>query len=132
MTGGWTTVFEAVDAGGAAILSDGYAGIRTDFMDVEFDNYYSALECGRFVSPTSQSFAADGGSGAVAVATAAGCPWSAASNATWITIISGTVGTGTGAVSCLVSPNPRKRSRTGTLTIAGRTFQVNQSRLGRR
>jgi hypothetical protein len=25
--------------GGAAILNEGYAGIRTDFMDVEFDDY---------------------------------------------------------------------------------------------
>lgn len=42
-TGTWTLAAEAVDDGrtygGAAILSEGYAGIRTDFMDVEFDDY---------------------------------------------------------------------------------------------
>lgn len=39
----WQEVLSVVDDGekygGAAILESGYAGIRTDFMDVEFDDY---------------------------------------------------------------------------------------------
>src|SRR3989344_4550746 len=42
-TGNWILAVEAKDNGktygGNAILSEGYAGIRTDFMDVEFDDY---------------------------------------------------------------------------------------------
>lgn len=42
-SGVWQLAAEAVDDGksygGRAILQPGYAGIRTDFMDVEFDNY---------------------------------------------------------------------------------------------
>jgi len=42
-TGNWVLAAEAIDDGrsygGAAILSEGFAGIRTDFMDVEFDDY---------------------------------------------------------------------------------------------
>lgn len=42
-TGVWILAAEATDDGksygGAPILSEGYAGIRTDFMDVEFDDY---------------------------------------------------------------------------------------------
>ncbi|MDP1688558.1 MAG: hypothetical protein Q8L47_00270 [bacterium] len=42
-TGVWVLVTEAIDDGktygGAAIVNEGYAGIRTDFMDVEFDDY---------------------------------------------------------------------------------------------
>ncbi|MDO8231798.1 MAG: hypothetical protein Q7T37_01150 [bacterium] len=42
-TGNWVLASEAIDDGktygGAAILNEGYAGIRTDFMDVEFDDY---------------------------------------------------------------------------------------------
>lgn len=42
-TGNWVLVAETKDDGksygGGAILSEGYAGIRTDFMDVEFDDY---------------------------------------------------------------------------------------------
>jgi hypothetical protein len=37
----WTLVLEATDngVGGDALTSQGYTGIRTDFMDVQFDNY---------------------------------------------------------------------------------------------
>lgn len=42
-TGNWVLAVEAKDDaktyGGKAILSEGYAGIRADFMDVEFDDY---------------------------------------------------------------------------------------------
>lgn len=42
-TGDWVLATEAKDDGksygGKAILNEGYTGIRTDFMDVEFDNY---------------------------------------------------------------------------------------------
>jgi len=37
-TGAWTEVASAVDSG-TVIAEKGYAGIRTDFMDVEFDDY---------------------------------------------------------------------------------------------
>lgn len=42
-TGNWKEILSVIDDGekygGNAILSGGYAGIRTDFMDVEFDDY---------------------------------------------------------------------------------------------
>ena len=42
-TGNWALAAEAKDDGkiygGSAILNEGYVGIRTDFMDVEFDDY---------------------------------------------------------------------------------------------
>jgi len=41
-TGEWTPVLEAVDdgaRGGKPILKEGHAGIRTDFMDVRFDDW---------------------------------------------------------------------------------------------
>ena len=42
-TGNWELVLEAIDDGrsyGKSVISNqGYAGIRTDFMDVEFDDY---------------------------------------------------------------------------------------------
>ncbi len=38
---GWTKILQVEDTGADAerILTEGYAGIRTDFMDVRFDNY---------------------------------------------------------------------------------------------
>lgn len=41
-TGNWVLVVEAIDDGisyGGPIFEEGHAGIRTDFMDVEFDDY---------------------------------------------------------------------------------------------
>jgi len=42
-TGNWTLALETQDDGksfgGQSIMDEGYAGIRTDFMDVEFSNY---------------------------------------------------------------------------------------------
>lgn len=42
-TKGWTRVLESVETGtgssGPAILAAGYAGVRTDFMDVQFDGF---------------------------------------------------------------------------------------------
>ena len=42
LTGTWTLLLSATDSGigGSPITNEGYAGIRTDFMDVYFDNYW--------------------------------------------------------------------------------------------
>src|SRR5688572_1366758 len=61
----------------------------------------------------------------VDVTTQAGCTWSAASNATWATISSGTNGTGSGRVQLSVAENTGA-ARSGTLVIAGQTVTVNQ------
>jgi len=67
--------------------------------------------------------------GTVTVATAAGCAWSAASNDAWITVVNGGGGTGKGAVAFSIAALPgRLTQRSGTLTVAGKTVTVTQSR----
>ena len=68
-----------------------------------------------------------GGSGSVNVTAAAGCNWTAASNATWIIIVSEAGGVGNGVVSYEVRENFDAASRTGTMTIGEQTFTVTQS-----
>lgn len=82
--------------------------------------------CTYTLSSTSQSFAAAGGTGSIGVTAGAGCGWTAASNASWITIPSSTSGSGNGTVNYSVSSNSGSGSRTGTLTIAGQIFTVIQ------
>ena len=76
---------------------------------------------------TSSSAGASGGTSIVNVYTQSGCNWNAFSNDAWITITSGSTGSGNGAVSYSISANSNTSSRSGTMTIAGITFTVNQS-----
>src|SRR5262245_30075172 len=78
------------------------------------------------LSSASQSVTADGGNLSTGVTATSGCSWTAMSNAAWITITGGSSGTGNGTVGYTVASNPNATSRSGTLTIAGKTATVNQ------
>jgi hypothetical protein len=83
-------------------------------------------ECEFALSPASQFFGSSGGAGAVEVSTRLNCSWTAVANAPWVTITSNSIWTGTGVVYYLVKANPSASPREGTLTVAGRTIQLNQ------
>jgi hypothetical protein len=85
--------------------------------------------CSFMIAPTSTTIAAAGGTGSVTVtATLQSCGWTAVSNNAFITVTSppGGVGTGNGTVTYSVAANPASTPRSGTITIAGETFTVNQ------
>jgi C1A family cysteine protease len=84
--------------------------------------------CTYSISPTNKSFTYSGGTGTIVVSTQSNCAWTAASKVSWITITSGYTGTGNGSVNYQVMANTTNYQRTGTLTIAGKTFTVTQSR----
>ncbi|MGH9845746.1 MAG: Kelch repeat-containing protein, partial [Blastocatellia bacterium] len=86
-----------------------------------------ATSCNYSISPTSQSFNANAGTGSVNVTAPNGCAWTAAGNASWITITSGSSGSGNGTVNYSVAQNTSAAQRTGTMTIAGQTFTVTQA-----
>jgi hypothetical protein len=81
--------------------------------------------CAFAISPDTRSVPAAGADGTVAVTAGTGCAWTAASNAPWITIASGTSGSGNGNVSYKVAATTGP-ARSGSMTIAGRTFTINQ------
>jgi all-beta uncharacterized protein/BACON domain-containing protein len=87
-----------------------------------------STSCSYSISPRNDSVPSLGGTGSVDVSTTSACTWTASSNASWITITSGSAGTGDGSVGYLVLANVGG-SRTGTLTIAGQTFTVTQAAL---
>ena len=91
--------------------------------------YHQEASCAYSISPTNQSFPAAGGSETINVITDTNCSWTALSNASWITITSGSSGTGNGSVQYSVAPNRKKKTRTGTITVAGQIFTVTQSGL---
>ena len=71
-------------------------------------------------------FAMTGGSGRVNVTAPNGCNWTAASNDSWITLVSSGTGSGDDSVGFDVRENFTGSARTGSLTIAGSTFTVVQ------
>jgi hypothetical protein len=78
------------------------------------------------LNPTSQNFGVSGSNGIVNVTATGSCTWTAVSNATFITVTSGSSGAGNGTVGFTVGANPDPGQRTGTMTIAGKTFTVSQ------
>jgi hypothetical protein len=87
-----------------------------------------ASGCTFSINPTNQSIDNDGGAGTpVGVTAGTGCSWTATSNDSWITVTSGASGSGNGTVRFTVDRNTGKK-RTGTMTIAGRTFTVDQDK----
>jgi hypothetical protein len=86
----------------------------------------AATTCTYAISPTSVRMDEKEGHGTITVSAGTGCGWTATSNANWITITSGASGSGNGSVRFSVEKNSRDDERTGTLTVAGRTFAVRQ------
>ncbi len=84
--------------------------------------------CTYTISPTSQSFGSGGGSGSVSVvANGSSCSWTVSGMPSWIAVLSGNKGAGNGIVTYSVTSNRTGSSRTAGLTIAGRTFTIDQS-----
>jgi uncharacterized protein (TIGR03437 family) len=81
--------------------------------------------CTFTLSSSSLAIASKGGTGSVKVTAAGGCGWAATSNVDWIAITSGASGIGNGTVAFTVGASA-SGARTGTLTIAGKTFTVNE------
>jgi hypothetical protein len=82
--------------------------------------------CTYSISPGSQNLSSAGGNTSVAVTAPGGCSWTASSHVPWITISSGASGSGNGSVQLAVAATT-DAARSGTVTIGGQTFTVNQA-----
>jgi hypothetical protein len=82
--------------------------------------------CSYSISPTNQSVGSGATTGTVAVTTASGCTWTAASSAPWLTVTQGASGSGDGSVGFSVAANTGA-ARTATLTIGGQIFTLTQA-----
>ena len=80
------------------------------------------VPCNFSITPASQAVAAAGGAGSVAVNAGAGCGWTAVANDAWVQVTAG----GNGSVVYGVDANSSAQSRSGTITIAGKTFTLAQ------
>ncbi len=89
-------------------------------------NFAATNTCTYSISPTLANAVSGSHTGTVAVTAPTGCAWTAVSNDTWITVTSGANGSANGTVGYSVAANTGS-ARSGTITIAGKTFTVNQA-----
>ncbi|MEN3334675.1 MAG: hypothetical protein V7641_4040, partial [Blastocatellia bacterium] len=121
----------ALEPDGKIVVAGG-ANFNSTDRDIMVVRYEAALTCTYSLDPVSANFTAAVGNGSFNVTAPAGCAWMAVSNDSWITITSGSSGSGNGTVNYAVSANPNSTSRTGTITVAGQTFTVNQAAGGKK
>lgn len=78
------------------------------------------------LSPTTAEISGNGGSSSFSVTTQSGCSFTAETNASWIILTGNTTGTGNAVISFLVGSNGTT-PRTGTITVGGEVFTLNQA-----
>src|SRR5262249_32428325 len=94
-------------------------------------NQAGAASCAFPVAPNAQAFSAAGGTGGISVTSPpCACSGSATPSASWITIDSGSTGSGNGTVSYRVATNAANSTRNSTITVAGQVFTVSQAAAG--
>ena len=81
------------------------------------------------ISKTRETAPAEGCTSSVALTLGQGVQWTAKSNNSWIQIDSGTAGAGSATIEFSVDANPAVTSRTGSITVAGKTLTVVQEGL---
>jgi hypothetical protein len=129
----WVTILSGASSTGAGSVTysvqPNTGNARTGTLTVAGQTVtISQTKCTYAIAPTSQTFNAAGGTGGpVAVTTQSGCDWTAVSKASWITVTTGSSGSGSGTVTFSVAANTGG-DRTGTLTIAGLTFTVTEKK----
>jgi hypothetical protein len=84
-----------------------------------------ASGCQYQLNPAAWTFATAGGPGAIGVTTAAGCDWTASSDADWLTITSARTGSGSAAIQINVTANAGPQ-RTANVSIANQRFVATQ------
>ncbi len=103
----------------------GALGIGTYSKETEFSiTTLGTTVCVFAISPTNTAFSSAGGSSNITVTAQNGCAWTATNNDSFISITSGSSGSGNGTVNYSVAANTNFTGLTGTITVAGQTFTV--------
>jgi hypothetical protein len=87
-----------------------------------------APSCSYQFTAVGAAFDAEGGPGSVRVRTAATCPWTAVSNAAWVTFTGPASGSGDGEIRYSVAENFTTSGRLATITVATAVYRIAQAR----
>jgi uncharacterized protein (TIGR03437 family) len=83
--------------------------------------------CNFAINPNSTNISSAALNGTVALTGLSGCTWTATSTAPWLQLTSPASGMGTATIAYSVQANTVTTSRSGTISVAGLTFTVNQA-----
>ena len=81
------------------------------------------------IDKTTETAPAEGSTSSVRLTLAQSVQWTAQSNNSWIQIDNGTVGAGSATIEFSVDANPAVTSRSGSITVAGKTLTIVQEGL---
>ncbi len=89
---------------------------------------FGAAGCSYSIDPTSATALSGGGTGSFNLTVSGtGCSYTAVSNSSFVTITGGGSGASSGTISYSVAANNVSQPRSGTITVGGQTFTVNQA-----
>jgi hypothetical protein len=86
-----------------------------------------ASTCSFTVAPVGLSIGAAAGSATISVTTTGTCAWTSSLSSSWLSITSGSKGSGNGFVTIAATANTTTAPRTTTITVAGQSIAVTQS-----
>ena len=135
---GWVTVVSGGEGTGSGVVRlqvppnpaaarTGAVRIADQTLIVDQSPAASVPTCSDSLAPVSRSVAAHSGEVTVEVRTDVGCAWSAMSHAPWIGVLSGQTGAGPGSVRLAIATNAAAAPRTGTVTVGGIGFSIEQA-----
>ncbi|MFN8697415.1 MAG: C10 family peptidase [Burkholderiales bacterium] len=101
----------------------------TDFFLDDFALSVGGSTCTYSVTPSSRSVTSAASSVQYSVTTspAAGCPWSATTSSSWLTVALGTNKSGSDTFIVVADENTTGAPRSGSVTVGGQTVVVNQA-----
>ncbi len=91
-------------------------------------NIHTVTQAGHVgsIAPTAEDFTAAGGSGATDLSIHSACAWTIVNSNAWVSITSGSSGSGNAQVTYTVAANNTVYGRTGLVTIAGQRLTITQ------
>ena len=127
----WISIAGGSSGGGPGVVSfrvaatDGAARTGTVTVAGKVVTVTQSPGCTIRLDPVSYAAPQAGGATTIAVATGAGCTWTASSTADWISITAGQTGSGSGEVRIQVGANSGQ-ARTGSIRVADQAVTVTQ------
>ncbi len=131
----WITVTSGANGSGNgmvqfAVSSNKLAAARAGNITVAGQTFtvnQAAGSCTYVLGSTNQSFGKDDGVGSISVSASAGCSWTAATDASWISIMSAGTGVGNGTIDFAVGINPNSTPRSATIVVENQMFAITQA-----